>query len=137
MSRSASRILAGIILGFLTVAVYMAWLGWDRHYDVDKYGEVSGPYQTWQVVGLVICLGALGIFAGLFGQRNIAIVLIPAVFTVAWFIGALTTIGASQDGLEIVGAYLVAVGSFLGIALVAAIGDRIRRSLHKGRTAVK
>ncbi|MFD7979727.1 hypothetical protein [Streptomyces sp. NPDC059071] len=72
--------LAPFLTALAAAAAWAAWLGWDQVRDVHPDGSVSGPYEAWQVVGLVLTLlvpvywtaprrhvvaGALGTTAGL------------------------------------------------------------------------
>ncbi len=62
----------------LTVVVYAAWLGWDQHYVMDsEIGELTGPYETSQVAGLVLCLCAVAVVAGRLGPRRACRVAMP------------------------------------------------------------
>nr|WP_246150899.1 hypothetical protein [Streptomyces qinzhouensis] len=36
--------------------LWAAWLGWDQQRDVHPDGSVTGPYEAWQVIGLVVTL---------------------------------------------------------------------------------
>lgn len=37
----------------LPLAVWAAWLSWDQHRDMQPDGRTTGPYEAWQVIGLV------------------------------------------------------------------------------------
>lgn len=39
-----------------SMAMWAAWLGWDQQYDVQPDGTMTGPYEAWQVIGLVLTL---------------------------------------------------------------------------------
>jgi hypothetical protein len=49
-------------LAVSTAGNYLAWLGWDQRYDIGPGGVATGPYQSWQVAGLVIGLAVLAAF---------------------------------------------------------------------------
>ncbi|MEV5883591.1 hypothetical protein AB0L74_12860 [Streptomyces sp. NPDC052020] len=40
----------------VTLAVWAGWLGWDQRSDVHPDGTTTGPYEAWQVIGLVLTL---------------------------------------------------------------------------------
>lgn len=60
---AARSIAAAVLLGIATAANWLAWLGWDQHYDPAPGGGVSGPYEVWQVVGLAVVQAALVVIA--------------------------------------------------------------------------
>lgn len=109
-----------------TAATYGAFLAWDQHKDLDRAtGELSGPYEAWQVVGCGAVLAALAFVTGWRGHMWLASLVVPAVLTVCFSIDAAT--GEGSDGLWVVGAVLLAVGSFAGTLAVAALGARARK----------
>ena len=54
MKRLALAVLVGVSLAVLTTATYLVFLAWDQHKDVDALGHATGPYQAWQIVGVVL-----------------------------------------------------------------------------------
>ncbi|AVT35313.1 hypothetical protein [Plantactinospora sp. BB1] len=108
-------------LAGLTALAYWAFLGWDQQKETDPVtGTQTGPYSAWQVVGLGVVLAVLVFEAGRRGRPWLAGVVVPAVLTVAFSVDAATDPDA--DGLWVIGAVLVALGSALGTGLVAALG---------------
>jgi len=104
---------------------YVAWLGWDRRYDLDPVtGTSSGPYEAWQVVGGVVTLAALAVLAGLLGRPGLAVGVIPVVVTSLWSRDAAVR---DDSGLWVVGAVLLACGLLTGVAAVASLADGVRR----------
>ncbi len=91
-------------LSILTAGNYLGWLGWDQRYDVGPGGVVTGPYEPWQVAGLVIGLAILAAFAGWRGHPGVAIAAIPAVMTLCFSVDA-----AAASPFWAIGAVLVAV----------------------------
>ncbi len=115
-------------LALATAANYLGWLGWDQLRDrVPGTGRSSGPYQPWQVVGLVVVIAGLAAFAGWRRHPWVAIVVVPVVTTGCWIWDATT---GPHDPLQAgaslwpVGAVLVAVGVFalVGVTTGAAAG---------------
>ncbi|NEC86604.1 hypothetical protein [Streptomyces sp. SID12501] len=50
------QLLPTLALAGVTLAAWAAWLGWDQQYDVQPDGSTTGPYEVWQVIGLVLTL---------------------------------------------------------------------------------
>ncbi len=113
-------------LAAVTLIAYLALLGWDQSKTLDPVTQnETGPYEAWQVIALVVVLGAAAFLAGRAGRLAPALVTIPVVLTLAFAVDAATDKNA--DGLWPIGAALVALGSAMGVALVAAIGQRSRQ----------
>jgi len=49
------RMKAAAVAVAVTVAAYLAWLGWDQQRNPDG----SGPYEAWQVAGLALTLAVV------------------------------------------------------------------------------
>ena len=109
-------------LAVLTAGNYLAWLGWDQRYDIGSGGVVTGPYQSWQVAGLLIGLAVLAAFAGWRRHPEVAIAVIPAVMTLCFSVDA-----APDSPLWAVGAVLVALGTLIGVTLVASLATIAQR----------
>jgi hypothetical protein len=110
----------------LSVLTWFAWLGWDTRQDVDAAGNVSGPYQAWQVVGCGVTLLALLVGAVLLRVNAVAAAAaLTLAFTAAW-----TWDAARHDdsGLFAVGAMLVLVGLAASSAVVATVTRALTRS---------
>ncbi|SFJ68834.1 hypothetical protein [Cellulomonas sp. KH9] len=109
----------------LTAACWFAWLGWDTQYRTDPVtGDVTGPYEAWQVVGCVVSLVAVTVLAvrALGGRRAVAAVAVT--FTAAW---VATQAPRDDSGLWLVGALLVLLGTTVGAGLVALVAGAGRR----------
>lgn len=128
-SRARRPVLAAALIGAATLVNYLAWLGWDQHKDLHPDGTETGPYQAWQVAGLVLVLGALTAAAAWRGYPTPAAVAVTAVMMVAFAIDAATD-SSPDASLWPVGAVLLGVGTLLGTGTVAAITARIRRRRH-------
>lgn len=111
-------------LAALTAATWWAWLGWDTEHDVDPTsGEVSGPYQAWQVIGCVCCLGVLAVVGALLLRPWIAAPIVTLVFTGCWAAAAANT---DDSGLWAVGAILVLLGTAAGSTALGTVAWRAR-----------
>jgi hypothetical protein len=108
-------------LAILTAGIYLVWLGWDQRYDVGPGGVVTGPYQAWQVVGLVVGLAALAGFAGWRQRPEVGMVVIPAVMTLCFSVDAATDSETYGASLWPIGAALVGGGTLAGAAVVASL----------------
>ncbi|WP_329188304.1 hypothetical protein [Streptomyces sp. NBC_01428] len=117
------QLVSMLLLAALSVALWAAWLGWDQHRDVHPDGSTTGPYEAWQVIGLVLTL-------------------LPPVFWavsrhyVAGAVAGTTaglTLAAGYDwsddssGLFVVGVVLVMMGSLAVTAAVSAVVPALRR----------
>lgn len=110
-----------VVVAVAVVAVYLAFLGWDQQPDVDPDSDAqTGPYRPWQLVGAGIGLIFIAFLAGRAGRGKLVTAMLPLTLTVCFAVDAATDPNA--DGLWILGAALVAVGSLLGTAAVAALG---------------
>ncbi|GAB2822448.1 hypothetical protein GCM10022221_20540 [Actinocorallia aurea] len=118
ISRNAA---AFVVLAIAAAANWAAWLGWDQQYDTAPDGTVSGPYQVWQGVGLVVVLAALLVGGALrFGNL--------AAFGPALGMAAAVAYDWSDDdsGLWVVGATLMTLGVLAGTLVAMSIAASIR-----------
>lgn len=105
------------VLAVMTLAVWAAWLGWDQKRDVQPDGSVTGPYEAWQVIGLVLTLLAPVYWAA--SRRYIAgaVLGVPAGLTVA----ACYDWSDDSSGLFMVGVGMVMVGSVVVTGAATAV----------------
>lgn len=116
-----STLLWSVLSAAIVAGTYWAFLGWDRRKDLNPAtGELTGPYQPWQVIGCGAVLALLAFEAGRRGRIWPVVLVLPAVLTACFAINAATDPDA--DGLWPIGAALVALGSSAGTAAVAALG---------------
>ena len=87
---AASRTLVVVAaLVALTVASYLAWLGWDQKKTrVPGTFDLEGPYEPWQVIGLAVTLAVVAVVVTLRYTASLAIVVIPLALTVVWSVDA-------------------------------------------------
>lgn len=128
LHRPVVQLVATLVMAGVAAAMWAAWLGWDQLRDVHPDGSVSGPYEAWQVIGLVVTL------------------LVPAYWAAAkrWFVAAVLgttaglTVAAFADwsaddgsGLFVIGVGMIAFGSMAvgtAVAVVAAVRGRREKS---------
>jgi hypothetical protein len=125
------RWLSMVGLFVLAAGLWASWLGWDTRRDVDPVsGAETGPYEIWQVAGLVLCLAVLAVLAARW-LPPLPVMLIMAVAVAAAFsVGA--ALDPAGDGLWPIGAALVFVGVLLGAALCSGVGQLIWRKRSAG-----
>lgn len=109
--------MAILALAVITLAMWAAWLGWDQHRDVHPDGSETGPYEAWQVIGLVLTLLAPVYWAA--SRRYFA----GAVLGVTAGLTAAAAYDWSDDssGLYMVGVGMVMVGSLVVTGAVSAV----------------
>jgi hypothetical protein len=127
MAKTQGSTLVWSVLSAAVVAgTYWAFLGWDRRKDLNPAtGELTGPYQPWQVIGCGAVLALLAFESGRRGRIWPVALVLPTVLTACFAINAATD--PDSDGLWPIGAALVALGSTAGTAAVAALGAALGR----------
>lgn len=123
------QLMAILALAVMTLAVWAAWLGWDQHRDVHPDGSETGPYEAWQVIGLVLTLLAPVYWAA--SRRYIA----GAVLGVTGGLTAAAYYDWSDDssGLFMVGVGMVMVGSLVVTGVVSAVIASVKTSADSTR----
>ncbi|MBQ1093024.1 hypothetical protein [Streptomyces sp. B93] len=119
----AHQLTATFALTLLTLTTWAGWLGWDQRRDVHPDGSTTGPYEAWQVIGLVLCLLPPLYWAA---SRNLvpsAVLGIPAGLTAA----AYYDWSDDASGLFMVGVLMVMVGSLFTTAASASLIASLRR----------
>lgn len=101
----------------LSLAGWAAWLGWDQHRDVHPDGTTTGPYEAWQVIGLVLTLLAPVYWAVSRRHATGAVLGTTAGLTVA----ACYDWSDDASGLYGVGVAMVMVGSLAVTAGLSAV----------------
>ncbi|MFD3561867.1 hypothetical protein ACFWVU_19595 [Streptomyces sp. NPDC058686] len=118
---------ATIALAGIAVAAWAGWLGWDQQRDVHPDGSVSGPYEAWQVIGLVLTLLA-PVYWAASRRYGVAAVLGP---TAGLTVAAYVDWSDDASGLFVIGVGLVMVGSLaVTAALTAVITSLTGRGPH-------
>ncbi|WP_037669789.1 hypothetical protein [Streptomyces griseus] len=116
------------VLAAVSSALWAAWLGWDQHRDVHPDGSTTGPYEAWQVIGLVVTLLVPVYWAA--SRRYIAGAVLGT--TAGLTVAAYDDWSDDASGLFMVGVILVMMGSLVVTGLVSAVvasahGDGRRR----------
>ncbi|MFJ6940067.1 hypothetical protein [Streptomyces sp. NPDC101132] len=118
-------LMATPLLAGLAVGAWAAWLGWDQVLDVAPDGSVSGPYQAWQVIGLVLTLTAV-VWASARRQLVVASIIgTTAGLTVASFYDW----SDDGSGLFVIGVGMTTMATFAATAgLTVITASRARRA---------
>jgi hypothetical protein len=112
-----------LLLAGVSLAVWAAWLGWDQHRDVHPDGTTTGPYEAWQVIGLVLILLAPVYWAA--SRRYLAGAVLGT--TAGLTVAAYYDWSDDSSGLFVVGVGLVMIGSLAVTAVVSAIASATRQ----------
>ncbi|MEO3786087.1 hypothetical protein ABGB12_22385 [Actinocorallia sp. B10E7] len=123
MSDVMKNLGAWLAVATVTVLNWMAWLGWDQKYDEHPDGSVSGPYEPWQVAGLVVVLAALVVATAL-SRRYWAAVLAP---TFGMALAVVVDWSDDGSGLWAVGATMVVGGMLATTGATAAVLRAVRQ----------
>lgn len=107
----------GLVLAGVSSALWAAWLGWDQQRDVHADGTTTGPYEAWQVIGLVLTLLVPVYWAA---SRRYAAGAVVGV-TVGLTASAYYDWSDDSSGLFAVGVGMVMVGSLAVTAALAAV----------------
>lgn len=107
-----------VLVGLATLANYLAWLGWDQTRDF--HPDVTGAYEPWQFVGLVL---GLSVIAAVAGWRHRPWEAVIAATVVMMLCVTASGAMANADGLFIIGAFVAAGHTFTILGLVALVAD--------------
>ncbi|KOX23145.1 hypothetical protein ADL06_22715 [Streptomyces sp. NRRL F-6491] len=112
----------------LALGAWAAWLGWDQHRDQHPDGSVSGPYEVWQVAGLVLGLLVPVCWAAARRQAPGAVLGTTAGLTAAAF----WDWSDDASGLFVIGVGMVAAGSLAATSVVSLLTARATGSPRGG-----
>ncbi|MER7759218.1 hypothetical protein [Streptomyces sp. NPDC097619] len=129
--RVAGQVAAAGAVALVAALAWAGWLGWDGERDVHPDGSVSGPYEVWQVLGLVLTL-LVPVCGAVFRRYAIA-----AVFGTAVGLASAAAYDWSDDasGLYMLGAGLVLYGSLAVTGVLAAVLAALMRRGGAGHPA--
>ncbi|MFI7410640.1 hypothetical protein ACIBU0_18445 [Streptomyces sp. NPDC049627] len=119
----ASQLLPIVVLAGLSLAGWAAWLGWDQRRDVHPDGSTTGPYEAWQVIGLVLTLLIPVIWAA--SRRHGAGAVLGT--TIGLTVAAYYDWSDDASGLFVVGVGMVMAGSLAATAAVSAVTGLVKR----------
>ncbi|MFD9126929.1 hypothetical protein [Kitasatospora sp. NPDC059571] len=124
--------LASALLLFLVPpAAWAAWLGWDQHRDVHPDGSVSGPYEAWQVIGLVLTLLVPVCWAALRHRvADTALGTTAGLTAAAWYDWS-----DDSSGLYLIGVATVMAATLAATLAVASLTASVARARHHGSGA--
>ncbi|WP_435226361.1 hypothetical protein [Streptomyces sp. Tue6028] len=128
LMKSLNHLIPVVVSAGVTLALWAAWLGWDQHQDVRPDGSTAGPYEAWQVIGLVLTLLAPVYWAA--SRSHVAAAVLGT--TIGLTVAAYVDWSDDSSGLFMVGVGMVMVGSLVVTALVASL---IASFHHNGRSA--
>ncbi|WP_344381997.1 hypothetical protein [Streptomyces thermolineatus] len=122
-SRLVPQLLATLVPAVVASAAWAAWLGWDQHRDVQPDGTTTGPYEAWQVIGLVLTLLVPVYWAASRHQVAGAVLGTTVGLTAAaWYDWS-----DDSSGLFVVGVGMVMVGSLVLTAAVSAVISALKQ----------
>jgi hypothetical protein len=122
--RTTGRLLPSLVPAASALVLWAAWLGWDQQRDVHPDGSTTGPYEAWQVIGLVLTLLPPVYWAASRRRFTGAVPGTTAGLTVA----ALYDWSDDASGLFAVGVVLVALGSLAATTATTAVIASLRRA---------
>ncbi|MEU0060135.1 hypothetical protein [Streptomyces sp. NPDC006334] len=126
--RPVPQLLATLVLAGVSMAAWAAWLGWDQRYDVQPDGTSTGPYEAWQVIGLVLTLLVPVYWAA--SRRYVAGAVLGT--TAGLTIAAYLDWSDDSTGQFMVGVGMVMMGSLAVTATACAAIASARRPLSPG-----
>ncbi|MEU7411485.1 hypothetical protein AB0B40_19535 [Streptomyces sp. NPDC042638] len=109
-------------------AAWAAWLGWDQQWDVGPDGTATGPYEAWQVIGLVLTLLVPVYWATVRRHPVSAVLGTSAGLTSAAFYDW----SDDSTGLFVIGVGLIMLGSLAATAAACAVITFARRDRAEG-----
>ncbi|MER6473731.1 hypothetical protein [Streptomyces collinus] len=122
LHKPVAQLVSILALAALAPALWAVWLGWDQHRDVHPDGSTTGPYQAWQVIGLVLTLLAAVGWAAYRDYVAGAVLGTTAGLTTAAYVDW----SDDSSGLFVIGVGLVMVGTFVGTVVVSAVTTAMR-----------
>ncbi|MER5894644.1 hypothetical protein [Streptomyces sp. NPDC001876] len=123
------QLTAILVLAVMTLAVWAAWLGWDQHRDVQPDGSETGPYEAWQVIGLVLTLLAPVYWAASRRYLAGAVLGVPLGLTVA----AAYDWSDDSSGLFMVGVLMIMMGSLVVTGVATAVIASVKKRADSTR----
>ncbi|MFF4319441.1 hypothetical protein [Streptomyces sp. NPDC001568] len=119
MQKPVRELLVTLLLFMVAVAAWAGWLGWDQERDVQPDGSTTGPYEVWQVIGLVLTLLVAVYWAASRQYVTAAVLGTSAGLAVAAFYDW----SDDGSGLYVLGVGMILIGSLVvtgGLSLLIA-----------------
>ncbi|MEU7567935.1 hypothetical protein [Streptomyces fradiae] len=120
---------AYLVTAVAAAVLWAAWLGWDQHRDVHPDGSTTGPYEAWQVIGLVLTLLAPLYWAASHRHVPGAVLGTTTGMTVAAFVDW----SDDASGLYMVGVAMVMLGTLATTAATAGVIATLTRRRARRR----
>jgi hypothetical protein len=117
LTNPLARLVPALALAASSLALWAAWLGWDQRRDIHPDGSTTGPYEAWQVVGLVLTLLAPVCWAAYRRHVTAAVAGTTAGLTVAAYLDW----SDDASGLYAIGVGMVMMGTLAATAVVSAL----------------
>ncbi len=121
--KPVSQLLPILVPAGVSTAMWAAWLGWDQHRDVHPDGTTTGPYEAWQVIGLVLTVLIPVYWAA--SRRHVAGAVLGN--TAGLTLAAFYDWSDDSSGLFVVGVGMVMTGSLVVTAVVSSVIVSVRR----------
>ncbi|MGW1545122.1 hypothetical protein ACWCPM_33760 [Streptomyces sp. NPDC002309] len=118
-----SELLVTVVPAGVTSAAWAGWLGWDERYDVQADGSLSGPYEAWQVIGLVLTL--LGLVCWVASRNRVAAAVVGTTSGLA--VAAYVDWSDDGSGLFLIGVAMIVIGSVVASTLVSLLVAAVAR----------
>jgi hypothetical protein len=112
-----------------TTGAYVGFLAWDTKKTLGSDGSLHGPYEAWQVIGVVAILFALAVAGGMLGAARLVATTGALVMTIGTSISGETS--RYNDGLWPIGTILIGCGTLFGALLVGATTSRVHAAHRK------
>lgn len=117
------QLIAFVAMALTAMVAWYGWLGWDQVPDEHPDGSTSGPYEAWQVIGLVVTLLAPVVWAGTRRYFPAAV----AGTTIGLTAAAYYDWSDDSSGLFVVGVGMITIGSAVLTTITAAIASALTR----------
>ncbi|MFH9615436.1 hypothetical protein ACH4MM_17230 [Streptomyces pratensis] len=124
LGRTALQLRTILLQALLAAALWAAWLGWDQHRDVHPDGTTTGPYEAWQVIGLVLTL----LVPLCWSASRQDIVGPVAGITAGLTVAALYDWSDDASGLFVIGVGTIMVGSLVTTSAIAFLIASLQRN---------
>ncbi|MFE7766573.1 hypothetical protein [Streptomyces sp. NPDC057438] len=123
LPRSVPALLSALVTAVASLTMWAAWLGWDQRRDLHPDGSSTGPYEAWQVIGLVLTLLVPVVWAA--SRRHIASAVVGTTAGLA--VASFYDWSDDASGLFVIGVMMVTVGTAAVTTGVSFLVAALRR----------